>query len=97
MEAFIYIEWISPESTLLKIFYINSSQLFIVTSISLIMTVVSTWLSARTLANKLNQQYINWLNYLFTKYLNNHTELHIYTQDKSYIDYTSCYENPLVG
>ena len=65
MESFIYIELLSPESTLkdLKIFYINSSELLIVTSIDLILIVVITWLSAQTLANKLN----------------NHTHTHTHT------------------
>ena len=42
------------------------------------MKVVSSWLSSRTLANKLNQQYKIGFNYLFTKYLTNHTELQIH-------------------
>ncbi|CDQ62849.1 unnamed protein product [Oncorhynchus mykiss] len=46
--------------------------------------VVYSWLSAQTLAHKLNQQYKIGFNYLFTKYLTNHTELHIMT---SYLDY----------
>ena len=42
-------------------------------------------LSARTQANKLIQQYKIGFNYLFTKYLTNHTELHIHTINHNFI------------
>ena len=55
--------------------------------------VVNYWLSLPTLANKLNQQYKIWFNYLFTKYLNNHTELHLHRMDNILITNSVIKEN----
>uniref|UniRef100_A0A673YGW0 Dedicator of cytokinesis 3 n=1 Tax=Salmo trutta TaxID=8032 RepID=A0A673YGW0_SALTR len=53
--------------------------------------VVNSWLSSRTLANKLNQQYKIWFNFLFPKYLTKSHRI-TYPQNESYIDYKLCHE-----
>jgi hypothetical protein len=53
-------------------------SILIVTLIQSHLKVENSWLSSRTLANKLNQQCKIGFNYLFTKYLTNHKELHIH-------------------